>query len=512
MSEIKTPPGGSVGAPAGPSPLRETVVVAEPSMAAGATSLRRNTLSMPEVLAQSVANMAPSAAMALLPLLVFLNAANGTWLAFVVAIITMVCVGYCASQFARKMNSAGGFYVWVTRGFGPAAGHAAGWGLLLGYLVTGIATTLGFAIFGGDFINRITGLDATNRYLVTALLAVDTILPIVVAIADMRLSARTSLTLESISVAIIVILCVAIWIAKGPIDGNQLTFSGVVPGGILVGVTLAIFAFVGFESAGSLGMEAKNPQRNIGRAIIYSALMVGIFYVVVSYSQVLGFQGTDKFAKSNAPMPDLAGVVGLGFLAPIIDIGIVCSMFACTLACINAGARMLLTMSHDEIGHAILKRTHKTRQTPHVAIWVVGVPMFVLPAVFVLGGRSAVDVTGWAGTLATFGFMLGYGLVSAAAPVSLRRSGEATPLVWLAGVVGAASMVIVFYASWLPTTIPFFGKYFSPLANPYDKLPYVFFAWAAVGILWFALVRARNPEAARQIGRRYESHEVASAS
>jgi len=62
------------------------------------------------------------------------------------------------------------------------------------------------------------------------------------------------------------------------------------PGGVVVG----------FESAGSLGMEAKNPQRNIGRAILYSALMVGIFYVVVSYSQVLGFQGTDKFAKSFA--------------------------------------------------------------------------------------------------------------------------------------------------------------------------------------------------------------------
>ena len=33
--------------------------------------LKRGSLSLPEVLAQSVANMAPSAAMALLPLLVF---------------------------------------------------------------------------------------------------------------------------------------------------------------------------------------------------------------------------------------------------------------------------------------------------------------------------------------------------------------------------------------------------------------------------------------------------------
>ena len=74
---------------------------------AGETTLKRNTLTLPEVLAQSVANAAPSAAMALLPLLVFLNAGNGSWVAFVIAVVLMVCVGYCASQFAKRMNSAG---------------------------------------------------------------------------------------------------------------------------------------------------------------------------------------------------------------------------------------------------------------------------------------------------------------------------------------------------------------------------------------------------------------------
>jgi amino acid transporter len=97
--------------------------------AAGASTLRRNALSMPEVLAQSVANMAPTAAMALLPLLVFVSAGNGTWLSFVIATVLMVCVGYCASQFARRMNSAGSLYVWVTRGLRSGTGHTSGWAL-----------------------------------------------------------------------------------------------------------------------------------------------------------------------------------------------------------------------------------------------------------------------------------------------------------------------------------------------------------------------------------------------
>jgi amino acid transporter len=103
-------------------------------------------LSLPEVLAQSVANMAPSAAMALLPLLVFLNAGNGSWLSFVIALVLMLLVGFCITQFAKRTNASGSFYSWVRGSLGVGAGHTAGSALLLGYIATGMATVLGFGI------------------------------------------------------------------------------------------------------------------------------------------------------------------------------------------------------------------------------------------------------------------------------------------------------------------------------------------------------------------------------
>jgi amino acid transporter len=494
MTELADPESGAVP---------ETLAPA--AEAAGADSLRRGALSMPEVLAQSVANMAPSAAMALLPLLVFISAGNGTWVSFVIAIVLMACVGFCASQFAKRMNSAGSFYVWVTRGLGTGSGHTAGWGLQLGYIATGIATVTGFGIFGNDFLTHF-GVPANNQWVQLALYVVDFALPVTVAIMDMRLSARTSLTLETISVAIIVILCVAIWIHKGTVfDPAQLSLRGASTGGIFVGVVLAIFAFVGFESAGSLGMEARNPYRSIGRAILLSCVMVGLFYVVVSYSQVFGFQGQDAkhgFAQSQAPMPDLANIVGLGALAPIIDLGIVASMFACTLACINAAARIAFTMAHDGMGVTALTRTHDEHRTPHIGIWAVAVPMFVIPFLLVLFGRSAVDVTGWAGTVATFGFMLAYALVAIAAPIFLGRIGQPSPVVAIVGALGAIVMAFVFWANWLPQLIP--GGLFPSLSGVVAWLPYVFLAWTAIGLAWYFVARARNPEITRQIGSRYE--------
>ncbi len=434
------------------------------------TELKRGALSLPEVLAQSVANMAPSAAMALLPLLVFAGAGNGTWVSFLIALLALMCIGYCAAQFGRRINSAGSFYVWVSKALRPSFGHAAGWGLILGYLV-------------------------------------DTLIAVGVAFLDIGLSARTALILESISVTIILILCVNIWVHNGGvIDTHQLSLTGVKPGGILVGTVLAIFAFVGFESAGSLGVESKNSFRNVPRAILWSCLIVGLFYVVVSYSQIYGFQNVKGgILGSAAPLPDLATDTGIGFFAYILDIGIVCSMFACTLACINAGSRLIYSMARDGMGHTTMGSVHRARNTPHIAIFVAAVPMIAVPIVTTIGNESAVSATGWVGSVATFGFMLGYALVGIGAPVFLRRAGLPATLAWVLGLLGAAIMAFVFWANWLPQTIP--GNLFPALTGAYVWLPYIFLGWTAIGIIYYAIWQRRNPGKAAQVGNRYHTAE-----
>ena len=67
-------------------------------------TLKKRVLSTPEVLAQSVANMAPSAAMALLPLFVFFSAGNALWLSFALGLVVMLMVGYCAAQFGKRID------------------------------------------------------------------------------------------------------------------------------------------------------------------------------------------------------------------------------------------------------------------------------------------------------------------------------------------------------------------------------------------------------------------------
>ena len=77
---------------------------------------------------------------------------------------------------------------------------------------------------------------------------------------------------------------------------------------------LAIFSFVGFESATTLGVEARNPLRTIPRAVLQCALLAGAFFMVCSYSEVLGFRGeSGKLSATTSPLHILAGRAGISF-------------------------------------------------------------------------------------------------------------------------------------------------------------------------------------------------------
>ncbi len=109
-------------------------------------------------------------------------------------------------------------------------------------------------------------------------------------------------------------------------------------------------------------------------------------------------------------------------LGPVIDVGALVSMFAGTLACLTAAARVLLLMAHDGLAHGSLRRTHARNGTPGGAILATGLGAFLPVAVLAAWHSSGLDVYGWLGTLATYGFVVSYGLVCFALPRDFAQS------------------------------------------------------------------------------------------
>ena len=152
--------------------------------------------------------------------------------------------------------------------------------------------------------------------------------------------------------------------------GQQFTLQGVTPEKLRLGLVLAIFSSVGFESATSLGSEARNPLTTIPRAVKWSAILAGVFFLLCAYAEVLGFRGEPQaLDKSLAPLHVLAQKAGLPpLVGTLTDLGAVLSFFSCFLACITAAARVLFLMGRHGALHSVLGEAHEENQTPHRAV------------------------------------------------------------------------------------------------------------------------------------------------
>jgi amino acid transporter len=452
------------------------------------SGLRPDCLPFPEVLAQSIANIAPTVTPTVNAALVFASAGAGTWFTYLLATLGLVFVSLNINQFARRSASPGSLYAYIARGLGPTAGVITGWALVMAYMLTAMAVLAGFANYGSVLLSPL-GINPSPIFL----FAICAGLAWYVAYKDIQLSTVIMLALEAVSVGLILILGLIIVSKKGyVIDTSQLTLEGVKPGGVMLGLVLGVFSYVGFESATTLGDEAKRPLRNIPRAVILSTVVCGLFFMLISYIEVLGFKGTSiAFNESTAPMSDLANFAGVGFFGLIISLGATVSLFACTLACINAGARILFSMGRHGFFHSSIGQAHGRNETPHVAITLVSLVAFLVPMLMNMAGVKVLDIYGYAGTIATYGFLVAYILISIAAPVYLKREHQLKAADVLYAVLAVGFMIIPVLGS---VGIPGENSIFPVPPAPYNVFPYLFLVYLAIGAVWFLVLRSRSPE------------------
>jgi amino acid transporter len=183
----------------------------------------------------------------------------------------------------------------------------------------------------------------------------------------------------------------------------------------------------------------------------------------------------NNLGMSDVPMHVLAEVGGVPVLGLLIDFGALVSLFAGILAGITAAARVLLMMSHNGLTHGSLRATHARNETPTGATIVTGLAAFLPVAVFAVKGISGLDVYGWLGMLAVYGFVVSYGLVCFALPGYLRDHH---------GVVNIATKTIPWIAVLAMVYAVVASLYPAP-EGAYGKLPYIYLAYLAVVLMLF---------------------------
>jgi amino acid transporter len=441
----------------------------------GVYGLSLHRLSPSEVMAQSVAVIAPSASMAALISLAFVAAGNATWLSYAVAGIGLCLVGMNVNQFARRSASPGSLYTYTTMGLGPLFGVMVGWGWLVAYLGCGIAIAGASANFMLLLFHSPTG--AAWPY-VTFAIAI--LLPWYCAYRDVKLSAKMMLYLQFGSMALITLVIIGVFLKTGlKVHIPHLTLQGFTAKGFFLGLVLAVFCNIGFESSTALGEEAKNPLKTIPRAVIGATVISSTFYVLSSFAIVGGFAAAGATLDGNADvLKTLAVYVGMGWLAPILTIMVLISALGCTLGSFTAGCHVLFTMARHGVVPAKIGGAHQTNETPGVSVTICAFISLVI-GFFCMKywAMGPMDILNDVSTMATYGFLVGFVLIAIAAPVYLKKIGQLTPSAILISALAIVFMVVPIVGSFYPLPDP-----------PIRYFPYIFMGYLAIGVIWLSVL------------------------
>lgn len=448
--------------------------------------LRSNALGLVDCIGQSVANIAPTLTPAINIAVVAGLAGSGSWLGFLIASTGIFFVALNIATLSRRHTLSGSYFIYIGRTAGPLAGLIAGWLMIGAYLVTAIAVSFSEVLFLENFLASL-GLKALTPH---PALAICTFLAVTgfAAWRDIRLSSRFGLVLEVASIAILVVITAIVVYQRGTvIDPKQLDFGSLGYGGIMTSLTFAVFSFVGFESAATLARETRNPARNVGLAVTMSALLAGLFFVAITYFMVLGIDDdTRALGDSSAPFIAMTERAGLNAAGTAMYFGALISGLACLLASLNAASRLLFSMARYGYLARPLAAVHPRHRTPAPAV-LLSVTVALVGCLVTLP-LGPLEAFGFAGTLATFGFLAVYFLICLAAPLDQLQ----------AGTLGVRHLLIS-GGGTLMMTFVILGSVWPVPPWPQNLLPWLFLAYLAAGAAWFWHFSRRRPELVQAI-------------
>ncbi len=185
---------------------------------------------------------------------------------------------------------------------------------------------------------------------------------------------------------------------------------------MFLGIIFGLLSFAGFEAAATLGEEAHNPSKDIPRAILGTAIFGGIYFTFVTAVEMMAFgtdaKGVEAFASSSALMGDVGTAYIASWVGETITLGAAVSAFACCLACVVGGSRLLFAVSRDARPDLALGKTGRNG-TPAAAAGTVCLVITLIAVVCATAfGAEPFDTFLWSGTIGTLILLVAYVLAT----------------------------------------------------------------------------------------------------
>lgn len=357
----------------------------------------------------------------------------------------------CFAELASRFAGSGGPARYASAAFGPVFGFQAGWLYYLARLVSVAANSVLLVDSVSYFFPSLQS-GSPRLLLLIGIIGSLTLLNV----WGVRQTMRWLGTLTLIKIAVIagfaVSGCALLLLPATPLHSIEWqpfwSYPAVSDGP--AALLLLVYAFVGFESALIPAGEAKNPQRDLPRALLLGLAVVTLLYMAV---QAACLMLLPNLAESKTPLLE-ATALAAGYwgqehwrsaATALLMLGIIASVSANLLGAMFSTPRLSHTLANQGQLPAWFARVHPKFLTPANAIWFFGALTLLLASAGSFFYLAAATVLIRA---------LLYGLCCLALPVLRRREPSELQLpmavvwpwfglmvcLWLASQVSAASV------------------------------------------------------------------------
>jgi amino acid transporter len=305
-------------------------------------------------------------------------------LTYIIAVIGVLSAMYMNYSFSKRISHAGGYYAYVSSGFGSKAGAFTSWL----YLFNLLGAVSGFSIlFFAGVLWPIIPVLSTNPLGWIPLMMIPFIIITVLLLSGLKPSLYYTMIGGVLEIIFLVIISIVIIVKVGPSNSTiPFTASGHNFSQLGLATVYAILGYVGVGSVITLSEEMKQPKKNVSKAIFIGIAMAAFAYIISTYAFTVGWginqMGT--FATTSNPgfviVEKYAGPVAMGIFV-LLTLN---SFISNGIAEGNALSRTGFAMARDSI--VFPKSLAKTGRRTGAPFRVIIVEMIIVFIIALVGG------------------------------------------------------------------------------------------------------------------------------
>jgi APA family basic amino acid/polyamine antiporter len=312
-------------------------------------------------------------------------------LSFVLAAVACTFSALSYAELASSIPVSGSAYTYAYATLGEVVAWIIGWDLILEYGVSVAAVAVGWGGNFNIFLDAAFGVklpDAISKSPedggIVNLPAVVIVLAVtVLLIRGVRESARANLIMVGIKLLVLAFFIVVALTAFSTRNFTPFTPHG--SGSVTTAAAIIFFAYIGFDAVSCGSEEARNPGRDLPKAIIGSLVICTVFYVLTAVGAI-GIATPAQLESSDAPLATaLKDGAGINWAAWVLALGAVIAITSVILVILYGQTRIFFAMCRDGLLPSKLAHVNARYGTPARLTAGLGILIAILAALVPLG-------------------------------------------------------------------------------------------------------------------------------